>query len=40
MMQNKQYADAIPRLEAAYSKEQNQANRTALAAAYVFTSTT
>jgi tetratricopeptide (TPR) repeat protein len=38
MMQNKQYADAIPRLEAAFSKEPNQANRTALAAAYVFTS--
>lgn len=38
MMQNQQYAEAIPRLEAAYSTEQNQANRRALAAAYVFTS--
>ena len=37
-MQNQQYAEAIPRLEAAYSTEQNQANRRALAAAYVFTS--
>jgi tetratricopeptide (TPR) repeat protein len=38
MMANKQYAEAIPRLEAAWSKEPSQANRTALAAAYVFTS--
>jgi tetratricopeptide (TPR) repeat protein len=38
MLRDKQYADAIPRLQAAYAKEPNQANRTALAAAYVFTS--
>src|SRR5262249_28542448 len=38
MLRDKQYAEAIPRLQAAYAKEPNQANRTALAAAYVFTS--
>ena len=37
MLENKQYADALPQLEAAYQREANQSNRTALAAAYVFT---
>jgi len=37
MMQDKQYAEAIPQLEAAYQREPTQSNRTALAAAYVFT---
>ncbi len=36
LLENKQYADAIPRLEAAYSKDPTQANRTALAMAYLF----
>ncbi len=36
MLENKEYADAIPRLEAAYTKDATQANRTALAAAYLF----
>ena len=36
MLDNKQYADAIPRLEAAYGKDATNANRTALAAAYLF----
>ncbi len=37
MLENKQYADALPQLEAAYQREASQSNRTALAAAYVFT---
>ncbi len=36
MLDNKQYADAIPRLEAAFGKDPTQANRVALAAAYLF----
>jgi tetratricopeptide (TPR) repeat protein len=36
MLENKQYADAIPRLELAFGKDPTQANRTALAAAYLF----
>ena len=36
MLENKQYADAIPRLEAAYAQDPTQANRAALAASYVF----
>jgi Tfp pilus assembly protein PilF len=38
MLENKQYAEAVPRLEAVYTKDATQANRAALAAAYVFTS--
>jgi tetratricopeptide (TPR) repeat protein len=38
MMESRQYADAIPRLEAAYAKEASASNRASLAAAYVFTS--
>ena len=38
MLESRQYADAVPRLEAAYAKEATAANRAALAAAYVFTS--
>jgi Tfp pilus assembly protein PilF len=38
MLESKQYADAIPRLESAYAKDPTVANRAALAAAYVFTS--
>ncbi len=37
MLDTKQYADALPRLEAAYANERTQANRVPLAAAYVFT---
>jgi tetratricopeptide (TPR) repeat protein len=37
MLENKQYADALPQLEAAYQRDASQSNRTALAAAYVFT---
>jgi Flp pilus assembly protein TadD len=37
MLETKQYADALPRLESAYGKEPTQANRVALASAYVFT---
>jgi tetratricopeptide (TPR) repeat protein len=36
MLENKQYADALPELEAAYQRDASQSNRTALAAAYVF----
>jgi tetratricopeptide (TPR) repeat protein len=36
MLENKQYADAVPRLEAAFAKDPTTANRAALAAAYVF----
>ena len=36
MLESKQYADAIPRLESAYAKDPSEANRVALAAAYVF----
>jgi tetratricopeptide (TPR) repeat protein len=36
MLDNKQYADAIPRLEAAYAKDPTQANRAALSASYIF----
>jgi tetratricopeptide (TPR) repeat protein len=36
MLENKEYADAVPRLEAAYSKDPTSANRAALAAAYLF----
>lgn len=38
LLQNKQYAEAIPRLETAYTKSPTNANRAALAAAYVFNS--
>jgi tetratricopeptide (TPR) repeat protein len=37
MLETRQYADALPRLEAAYAKEQNEANRVPLATAYIFT---
>jgi len=36
MLDNQQYADAIPRLEEAYAKEPSQANGVALALAYLF----
>ncbi len=36
LLENKQYADAIPRLEAAYAKSPTQGNRTGLAMAYIF----
>jgi tetratricopeptide (TPR) repeat protein len=36
MLENKQYADAVPRLESAYAKDPTQANRAALAASYIF----
>jgi tetratricopeptide (TPR) repeat protein len=36
LLENKQYADAIPRLESAYAKDPTQANRAALAASYIF----
>jgi tetratricopeptide (TPR) repeat protein len=36
MLENKEYADAIPRLEAALGKDPTAANRAALAAAYLF----
>lgn len=36
MLANKQYADAIPQLEAAYAKDPTNANRVALAMAYLF----
>ena len=36
LLENKQYADAIPRLELAFGKDPTEANRTALAAAYLF----
>jgi Tfp pilus assembly protein PilF len=36
MLANKQYADAIPRLEQAYAKDPTAANRVALAMAYLF----
>ena len=36
MLNGKQYAEAIPRLEAAYGKEPTEANRVALAMAYLF----
>jgi tetratricopeptide (TPR) repeat protein len=36
MLDNKQYTDALPQLEAAYARDPGQSNRTALAAAYVF----
>jgi Tfp pilus assembly protein PilF len=36
MLETKQYADALPRLESAYAKESTQANRVPLATAYVF----
>lgn len=36
MLENQQYADAVPRLEAAFGKDPTQANRAALAAAYLF----
>jgi Tfp pilus assembly protein PilF len=36
MLENKEYADAVPRLEAAYSTDPTPANRAALAAAYLF----
>jgi Tfp pilus assembly protein PilF len=38
MLESKQYADAIPRLEAAYQQSPTEANRVALAEAYLFTS--
>ena len=36
LIQSKQYGEAIPRLEQAYTQSPTQANRAALAAAYVF----
>ncbi len=36
LLENKQYADAIPRLEAAYTRSPTGANRTGLAMAYLF----
>ena len=36
LLENKQYAEAIPRLEAAYTKSPTEANRTGLAMAYLF----
>ncbi|HEY1339881.1 MAG TPA: tetratricopeptide repeat protein, partial [Bryobacteraceae bacterium] len=36
MLETKQYAEAIPRLQAAFEKSPTQANRVALAAAYLF----
>ena len=36
LLENKQYADAIPRLEQAFRQDPTQPNRLALAAAYVF----
>ncbi|HEV3199381.1 MAG TPA: tetratricopeptide repeat protein [Bryobacteraceae bacterium] len=36
MLENKEYADAIPRLESAFGKDPTAANRAALAAAYLF----
>lgn len=36
MLDNRQYKDAIPKLEAAFKSAPTQANRTALAAAYLF----
>jgi len=36
MLNGKQYADAIPRLEAAFGREPTEANRVALAMAYLF----
>ena len=36
MLENRQYSDALPRLEAAYAKEPTQANRVPLATAYIF----
>ncbi|HTS26055.1 MAG TPA: tetratricopeptide repeat protein [Bryobacteraceae bacterium] len=37
MLENKQYSDAIPQLESAYTKDPSSANRLALAEAYIFT---
>src|ERR1039458_916023 len=37
LLESQKFEDAVPRLEAAYGKDPSQANRTALAAAYVFT---
>ena len=36
MLENKQYADALPRLEEAFAKEPTEPNRVALAMAYLF----
>jgi tetratricopeptide (TPR) repeat protein len=36
MLNSKQYAEAIPRLETAYAKDPSEANRVALAMAYLF----
>jgi Tfp pilus assembly protein PilF len=36
LLESKQYAEAIPRLEAVYTKSPTEANRTALAMAYLF----
>ena len=36
MLEARQYTDAIPRLESAYTKDPTPANRAALAAAYIF----
>src|SRR5260370_21198719 len=37
LLESKQFEDAVPRLEEAYAKDPGAANRSALAAAYVFT---
>jgi tetratricopeptide (TPR) repeat protein len=36
LLESKQYADAVPRLEEAYAKDPTEANRVALAEAYLF----
>jgi tetratricopeptide (TPR) repeat protein len=38
LLESKQFEDALPRLEEAFAKDASAANRSALAAAYVFTS--
>ena len=37
LLESKHFEDAVPRLEEAYGRDPNEANRSALAAAYVFT---
>ena len=37
LLESKQFEDAVPRLEEAFAKDPSPANRSALAAAYVFT---
>jgi tetratricopeptide (TPR) repeat protein len=40
LLETKKYAEAVPELEAAYARQPTTANRTALAAAYLFTNKT